>query len=160
MGNADDIIARLGLVPLPREGGFYTESYRSQEGLPGVGGKSLSTAIYYLLTPECHSALHRLPSDEIWHFYHGDPVEMLLLPPEGGGEVLILGTDLASGARPQVVVPSGTWQGARLVSGGQFALMGTTVSPGFDFEDYEAGDPVLLAGRYPEFARAIYGLGT
>src|SRR5581483_11176343 len=98
-----------------------------------------ATAIYYLLTPDTVSAMHRLATDEIFHFYLGDPVEMLQLRPDGSHRVAILGPDLDAGQRPQIVVPRGVWQGARLVPGGRFALLGTTVAPGFDYADYETG---------------------
>jgi len=121
------------------------------------GGKSASTAIWYLLTPDTCSALHRLPADEVYHFYLGDPVELLLLNPEGG-EVVTVGPDLRSGQRPQVVVPAGTWQGSALAAGGAFALMGTTMAPGFDFSDYEAADRDVLSRAYPAFAERILRL--
>jgi predicted cupin superfamily sugar epimerase len=98
------------------------------------------------LTPDTFSALHRLASDEVFHFYLGDPVEMLQVWPDGSHRVVLIGTDLAAGERPQVVVPRGIWQGARLRPGGRFALLGTTVAPGFDYADYEtASRPALLA---------------
>src|SRR5437762_8828641 len=157
MIRAEDVIALLGLQPLSREGGYYRETYRSADRLPGGSlarfprGKSAGTAIYYLLTPDTCSALHRLPSDEVYHFYLGDPVELLLLHPEGG-EVVTLGGDLTAGQRPQFVVPAGTWQGSCLAAGGQFALMGTTMAPGFEFSDYEGGDREALLKSYPAFA--------
>jgi predicted cupin superfamily sugar epimerase len=115
----------------------------------------MGTAIYYLLTPYTFSAMHRVPGDEIFHFYQGDAVEMLQLPPDGEGKVVVLGNDLLAGMRPQVVVPGGVWQGSRLVAGGRFALLGTTMSPGFDYSDYEAGRRADLAGRFPQFAQFI-----
>ena len=146
----------LGLVPLPQEGGFYAETYRSTEKLSG--GRSLSTAIYFLLTPDSFSALHRLASDEIWHFYLGDPVEMVQLAPPGSGRLLTLGADLASGMRPQIVVPHGVWQGASLLPGGKFALLGATVSPGFEFADFELGQREPLLAAFPEFSESIAAL--
>jgi predicted cupin superfamily sugar epimerase len=161
MLDPDDLRRRLQLVPHPAEGGWFAETYRSAETLEPAGGKGRrahATAIYYLLTPETFSAMHRLAADEIFHFYLGDPVEMLELDPEGGGRVLRLGTDLASGMRPQIVVPRGVWQGSRLVPGGRLALLGTTVSPGFEFDDYEPGERDALAGRFPEFRDLILAL--
>lgn len=159
---ADQLKALLGLQPHALEGGFFAETYRARESLPpGVpgpereGARSLATAIYYLLTPETFSALHRLRSDEIFHFYLGDPVEMLQLSPDGQGRPVVLGTDLAAGMRPQVLVPRGTWQGTRLVAGGALALLGTTVSPGFDVEDYEHGRRDDLLAAYPAWAERI-----
>lgn len=162
---AEEVLELLALKPLPGEGGFYRETYRSKLELPKSvlpapygEARSAGTAIYYFLTPDTVSAMHRLPGDEIFHFYLGDPVEMLQLHVDGTAEVVVLGNDLAAGERPQVVVPGGTWQGSRLVSGGRYALMGTTMAPGFDFDDWEAGDRAELLERYPEQARRIAGL--
>ena len=155
----------LDLQPHPVEGGCFRETYRSSERLPGEslpagcgGPRSLATAIYYLLTPETFSAMHRLPSDEVFHHYVGDPVEMLQLRPDGSGAIVVLGSDIIAGMRPQIVVPKGVWQGARLRSGGRFALLGTTVSPGFDFQDYESGHRDELARLYPQFQELIAAL--
>jgi predicted cupin superfamily sugar epimerase len=104
------------------------------------------------------SKLHRLRSDEIFHFYAGDPVEMLLLR-DGSGEVVTLGADLAHEMRPQVIVPRGVWQGCRLRPGGLWALMGTTVSPGFAYEDFEMGSSAELAALHPAHADLIRTLG-
>ena len=150
---AEQLIAALQLRPLPLEGGYYRETYRSDLHLPN-SGKSVCTAIYYLLTPDTCSALHRLPADEVYHFYLGDPVEMLQLD-DRGGRVLTLGPDVLAGQAVQTVVPRGIWQGSALRDGGSFALLGTTLAPGFDFDDYEAGDPADLAARYPAFAERI-----
>lgn len=163
--NADDLKALLGLQPLPEEGGFYAETYRATvrlapHALPPafVAERHLATAIYYLLTPDTFSALHRLPGDEIYHFYLGDPVELLQLYPDGQGEVLTLGQDLHHGMRLQQVVPGGVWQGSRLAAGGAWALLGTTMAPGFDFADYEGGDKAMLTAHYPDFANRIAAL--
>ncbi len=152
----------LYLKPLPAEGGFYAERYRSHEKLAGaclperyVGERSLGTAIYFLLTPDTFSALHRLLSDEVYHFYLGDPVELLLLRQDGSGEVVTIGSDFDRGMRPQMVVPRGIWQGSRLRPGGQFALLGTTVIPGFEFADFELAKRELLLQRYPGFSEMI-----
>jgi predicted cupin superfamily sugar epimerase len=165
MVTAEELIARLGLAPHPGEGGFYVETYRSDEeiaagALPGRYGaaRALSTAIYYLLTPASFSAMHRLQSDEVFHFYLGDPVEMLLLYPDGSGEVIVLGGGVQDGIRPQVTVPRGVWQGARLAAGGHLALLGTTVSPGFDFADFEIGRPDELLRVHPQFGDLITAL--
>jgi predicted cupin superfamily sugar epimerase len=152
----------LGLIPLPQEGGFYAESYRSAETLHPERlfsrfgtERSLATAIYFLLTRDSFSALHRLASDEVWHFYLGDPVEMLQLNADGAGRTVVLGTDLSRGMRPQAIVPRGVWQGARLLSGGNLALLGATVSPGFEFADFELASRDTLLAAYPQFARQI-----
>ncbi len=158
----EDVIALLGLEPHPTEGGRFAETYRSgrlipQPALPDayVGERSFSTAIYYLITPDSFSALHLLPGEEVFHFYLGDPVETLLLGPEGGVTLHRLGTDLASGERPQLVVPGGVWQGSRLLPGGRYALLGATMAPGFDFRDYHHGDADVLTARFPEAAHRI-----
>lgn len=160
--SAPEIIETLGLVPHPREGGYFVETYRSHETiaaehLPGRyrGPRRLGTCIYFLLTPETVSRLHRIKSDEIWHFHLGDPVVMCQLLPDGGGRSLVIGADLAAGMRPQVVIPRGMWMGARLARGGAYALLGCTVCPGFEFTDYEDGERVALTLAYPEFANEI-----
>lgn len=165
MITAEDLIRILQLKRHPLEGGYYRETYRSECLLPGKGnhegshGKfSLGTAIYYLLTPESFSEMHRLKADEMFHFYLGDPVEMLHLFPRGGGRILKLGNDIESGCLPQVLVPGNAWQGCRLIPGGRFALMGTTMSPGFDFADYESGDRSFLISKFPRFKRLIFEL--
>ena len=161
--NVEKIIEYLGLEPLPGEGGFYRETYRSSDKkipadmLPErySSDKHIATAIYYLLTPETFSAIHRLISDEIFHFYLGDPVTMLQLHPDGSGETITLGPDIEAGQRLQCVVPQGVWQGMHLNTGGSFALMGTTVSPAFDFDDYQPARREDLIQKYPDFAEII-----
>jgi uncharacterized protein len=135
----------LKLEPLQPEGGYFAESYRS----------ALSSAIYYMLTPDAFSAMHRLKGDELYHFYLGDPVEMLMLKPDGSAEALLLGQNVLSGMRVQHTVPGGTWQGSRLAPGGKFALMGTTMAPGFDQQDYEPGKRDTLSAQYPAYAPLI-----
>ena len=121
------IIEHLGLVGLPREGGMFVQSYRSDDifeldQLPDryTASKPAGTAIYYFLTghEDSFSALHRLPTDEIYHFYLGDPVELLLLYPNGESQVVILGQDIAGGQHVQFMVPRGVWQGSHLLAGG------------------------------------------
>jgi predicted cupin superfamily sugar epimerase len=155
----------LGLKPLPSEGGYYAESYRSTERLPRewlpqryTSERSFGTAIYFLLTPDTFSAMHRLVSDEVYHFYLGDPVEFLCLREDGSGEIFTIGTDLDHGMRPQIAVPRGTWQGSRLRPGGEFALLGTTVAPGFEFADFELASRADLLQRYPSYAEMILKL--
>ncbi len=133
-----ELIEALKLTPLPVEGGHYRQTFVADERLPAGPlperyrhAKPLSTAIYYLLTdePDSFSALHRLPTDEIYHFYLGDPVELLQLYPDGTSERVVLGRDVLNGERVQHVAPRGAWQGSRLIAGGSFALMGTTMAP-------------------------------
>ncbi|HEX2473200.1 MAG TPA: cupin domain-containing protein, partial [Lacipirellulaceae bacterium] len=159
MLTAQEIIEHLRLEPLTIEGGYFRETYRSVLTLSRAafsseygGDRNVSTAIYYLLTPDTFSAIHRVKSDEIFHFYAGDPVEMLQLWPDGAGTTLTIGNDLAAGHEPQVIVPAGVFQGCRLKHGGEWALMGCTVAPGFEYTDYEAGDRGELTAAYPKFA--------
>jgi predicted cupin superfamily sugar epimerase len=157
MNEAEELIRLLNLEPLPLEGGWYRETWRSRVELPS--GPSVGTAIYYLLTPATFSALHRLANDEVFHFYAGDPVEMLQLGPEPGvGRTVRLGADVRGGARPQVVVPANVWQGSRLAEGGRFALLGTTMAPGFDFADFELGVREELVKLFPEWREQIAAL--
>lgn len=162
MPTAKQIQELLNLQPLPVEGGYFVETYRSRFVLPQQslasgyrGERTLSTAIYYMLTPDTFSAMHRLKGDEVYHFYLGDPVEMLVLKPDGTGETIKLGQDIASGMHLQHVVPACAWQGLRLAPGGQFALMGTTMSPGFDPADFDLGDRDELTNQYPDYMNLI-----
>lgn len=160
--SADEIKKLLGLVPHPREGGCYIRTYESGELIsfsPRYSGpRHTGTAIYYLLEPHTFSEMHRLRSDEVFHFYAGDAVEMLQLRVDGSGTVVRIGNNFAGGERPQVVVPRGVWQGSRLVPGGKWALLGCTVSPGFDFDDYEAGGRAELSAEWPAFGGLIVEL--
>jgi uncharacterized protein len=165
MLTAQEAIDRLQLVPLTIEGGYFRETYRSEmtidaAALPGkyAGDRNVSTSIYYLLTPDTFSAIHRVKSDEVFHFYAGDPVEMLRLHADGRGRIVIIGNDLAAGHEPQLVVPGGLWQGCRLIPGGKWALMGCTVAPGFDFADFTAADRAELIAEYPDHAELITAL--
>jgi predicted cupin superfamily sugar epimerase len=162
---AEKLKSLLNLVPLSIEGGYFVETYRSPEmispeSLPGrySSQRSVGTAIYYLLEPGTFSEIHRVASDEIFHFYLGDPIEMLRLWPDGSGKRVLIGTDVEKGMATQVVVPHGVWQGARLVAGGKFALLGCTVSPGFEYADYESGSRSHLCEAYPEHRDVIYAL--
>jgi len=158
MPTADELIRHLGLVPHPKEGGFFRESYRSDETLATPparyqGSRSVSTAIYYLLTPNTCSAIHRLQTDEIFHFYLGDPIRMLQLDADANGRTIVLGPDVLHGQQLQVVVPRGIWQGSCLEPGGAFGLLGCTVAPGFEYIDYEHGDRQTLLTQYPRSPR-------
>ena len=161
MLTAKQIQDLLKLQPLPVEGGHFVESYRSNSlEVPSLspcyqGERGLSTAIYYMLTPDTFSAMHRLQGDEVYHFYLGDPVEMLLLKPDGTAEAVLLGQNFSAGMRVQHAVAGGTWQGSRLAPGGKFALMGTTMAPGFDPKDYEPGKRDALSAQYPAYAPLI-----
>ncbi len=181
--DVEKLIDFYGLQQLPEEGGLYRQTYRSPEEIPsaalpgryqwrgeeGASPKPFSTAILYLLTSQLagrqltgsqdsFSALHRLPTDEIYHFYLGDPLEMTLLYPDGSSRQVVLGQDVLHGQQVQFVVPRGVWQGSRLVSGGRFALVGTTMSPGYTNADYEPGGRALLLAQFPKERERILAL--
>lgn len=164
---AAQLIEYLGLEPLTIEGGLFRQTYVAAESIAADalpqryrGPRSFGAAIYYLLTSEADSfsALHRLETDEIYHFYLGDPVEMLLLHADGRGERIVLGPDILHGQSVQFVVPRDVWQGSRVLAGGTFALMGTTMAPGFDLADWAEGKRDELLRQYPEHADLIRAL--
>ncbi|MBL8874306.1 MAG: cupin domain-containing protein [Phycisphaerae bacterium] len=159
---ASRIVELLDLVPLPAEGGYFRETYRSGEKIPSDAlpgryqsrdcGRNHSTQIYFLLAPGVVSLMHLVQSDETFHHYAGDAVEQLQIFPDGSAKVVVIGGDLEAGERPQVVVPRGVWQGCRIQdrvvpagasgnSGGPagYALLGCTVSPGFEWADFRLG---------------------
>ena len=158
---ADEIKTLLNLQPHPVEGGWYRRTYTSEVSTALLRGvRPFGTAIYYLLEEGTFSEMHVLASDEIFHFYLGDPVEMLQLFPSGGSALLTLGQDLRAGHHVQLVVPAGVWQGTRLVDdgkagGGKVALLGCTVTPGFDFVDYRSASYAELAEKWPHEAERI-----
>jgi len=139
-----NLVAALGLTPHP-EGGFYRETYRTEQ----------ATAIYYLLTADTFSEMHRLDADEIYHFYAGDPVEILRLFPDGTSDISRLGNYLQGGEIPQLVVPKGVWQGSRLCTDGTYALMGTTMAPAFNLNGYEQGKAEQLIAQYAKHSTMI-----
>ena len=162
--NTRQLIEHLKLEPLPVEGGYFRQTYCAANTLVRSAlppryrtDKPFCTAIYYLLTsePDSFSALHRLPTDEIYHFYLGDPVELLLLFPDGKSQRVVLGPDVLAGQQVQFVVPRDVWQGSRLRAGGEWALLGTTMAPGYSPEDYSGGEREELLRRYPEQAELI-----
>lgn len=159
--SADTLINALTLVRHP-EGGWYRETYRSSEQLPHhslpshfSGPRTYCTAIHFLLKQGEFSALHRIKSDEIWHFHTGSSLIIHTLTPTGEYTCIRLGAALEEGDVFQAVVPAGVWFGAELVTGGDHALVSCTVSPGFDFADFELGDRAILLQQYPEHAALI-----
>jgi predicted cupin superfamily sugar epimerase len=165
----EEVIQLLRLEPLPVEGGYYRQTYRADETLDTSrlperygGPRAHGGAIYYLLHGGHFSALHRLLTDEIYHFYLGQTVEMLLLYPNGRDEVVRLGADLVAGERVQVVVPRSVWQGSRLANPTSrpdgFALLGTTMAPAYDQADFELGDRGALTAAYQQRADLIRAL--
>jgi len=156
MMTAQDIIKLFDLKPLPEEGGYYKEVYRANGKIPHnvlkshSGDRSYSTAIYYLITPTEFSGFHRVCSDEIFHFYMGDTVEMVQITSKGELKRVLIGNNLSSDTQPQVIVPADVWQGTRLVDGGTWALLGCTVAPGFEFADFEGGSFEELLHLFPQ----------
>ena len=150
---AEQVIEELGLEPLTGEGGMALNTYRSKTLTEN--GEMAGSAIYYLLRGHDFSHLHRLSGDEIYHFYLGDPVELTELTPDGSVIKTILGSDLMSGEQIQHLVPAGNWQGSRLIDGGSWALLGTTMCPGYTDDSYEQGDPVVLFKQYPSAGKEI-----
>ena len=156
---ADQIKSLLHLEPHPIEGGSFRRTYTSAAALQLPRGiRPAGSAIYYLLEPGTFSEMHVLDSDEIFHFYLGDPVEMLQLLPDGSSAVFTLGSDLAAGHNVQLLVPAGVWQGTRLIGEGKVALLGCSVTPGFDFADYRNAPASELIAQWPHEADAIRAL--
>ena len=160
-----DIIEKLGLSPLTGEGGMFRRTYLSgqiikKEALstPYPEDKPAGSAIMYMVTPNCYSRLHRLPTDEVYHFYLGAPVQLLLIPPEGEPFNVTLGQDIMAGQHVQYTVPAGYWQGSRLADGGDWALLGTTMAPAYSDSDYEDAPAAELMRDYPTHAEEIHRL--
>ncbi|MDE1463837.1 cupin domain-containing protein [Spartinivicinus poritis] len=162
---AAEIIAHLNLQPLPEEGGYYRETYKSADTIQyhftndaSTVIRAVSTAIYYMVLPDNFSALHRIKQDEVYHHYLGESVEMLLIYPDGNHQLITLGKNIANGEQLQVVVPSGTWQGVKLSKRDStgYALLGTTVAPGFEFDDFELANAEQLVEQYPRLKSLIH----
>ena len=136
----------------------YSQTYLSSK--TGPDGKALSTAIVALLTddPQSFSDMHRLPTDEIWHFYFGDPIELLLLDPNGSDELMVLGHDVLNNEHVQFVVPAGVWMGARLRPGGSYGVYGNTMAPGYSLSDFEGGMADDLVEQWPNRVELIRAL--
>ena len=157
-------VEKLKLQPHP-EGGYYKETYRSTEEINGgalpkrfVGTRNYSTAIYFMLTDDNFSAFHRIQSDEVWHFYKGDGITVSVLHLDGRLEEIKLGSNIDKGEVFQAVVPAGTWFGSKLTDGGKWCLVGCTVAPGFDFEDFEMANRSLLLKEFPQHSNTIQTL--
>ncbi|MFG2933493.1 cupin domain-containing protein [Streptomyces achromogenes] len=152
MTTPEELTARYGLEPLPREGGLFRRTWAGPER---PDGRPEGSAIVALLTADDYSALHRLPFDEVWHFYLGDPLHLLVLAPDGTTRHPVLGPDPGAGQHLQLTVPARTWMGARVVAGGAWTFFGCTMAPGFTYADYEHGNPADLTARYPAEAPLI-----
>ena len=147
-------IGLLDLAPHP-EGGYYRETYRSADTIPTAGGpRALSTAIYFLLPGDQVSALHRIRSDEVWHFYAGSALTLFVIH-RGHLVRTRLGPDADAGERFQTLVPAGAWYGAAVDDPASYALVGGTVAPGFDFADFELGPRAALTREFPQHRAVI-----
>lgn len=160
------LVKRLRLAPHP-EGGYFLETYRAplvlpRRALPRAygGARAAATSILFLLPKGSVSRLHRIVSDEVWHFHLGEPLLLVEIGPGGRPRRTILGPDPSAGHRLQHVVRGGTWFGARPAAGAAFALVGCTVAPGFDFADFEMGDRAVLLRRFPAARAEILRLTT
>ncbi len=149
-------IEKLQLLPHP-EGGYFRQTYRSEvvvarESLPAgfSGARAASTAIYFLLEGKNFSAFHRLRSDEVWHFYDGEPLIVHVIDAEGKYSRILLGRDLEAGQMLQAMVRAGCWFASHVADWNSFSVVGCTVAPGFDFEDFEMGERQELGARYPQ----------
>ena len=156
--DSEDLISLLSLTPHP-EGGLFKETYRSQHRVSREGDgitRSASTAIYYLLRGRERSTWHRIQSDEMWHFYEGGALRIYMLEPDGGLDILLLGNPLRhEGANFQALVPAGHWFAAECAEPEGHSLVGCTVAPGFEFEEFEIADKGLLEQRWPEHRELI-----
>ena len=155
------VVEALGLVPHP-EGGHYAETFRSMLGVTSSvhpDERRASTAIYFLLATGEFSAFHRVRSDEVWHHYAGDVLELHSIDARGAHERRLLGVDLVWGERPQIVIPAGVWQAARPLPGSAgYVLVGCTVAPGFEFADFEMPERAALQREFPEHRALIQSL--
>lgn len=147
----EELIKLYAMKPHP-EGGFYRETYRSRAT---ANGRNICTAIYFLLPAGAKSRLHRLGSDELWHFYLGGPITIAQIFPDGREERVALGPDPKAGQVQQHAVPAGCWFGAYPAPGTKYALVGCTVAPGFDFDDFEIGGSAALLKDFPNSAELI-----
>jgi uncharacterized protein len=154
---AEEVALALGLERLPGEGGFYRRTWSSPLS---IDGRSCGSAIYYLLAegPEGFSAFHRLKTDEVYHFYRGDPVELHLFRKDGSYELIHLGPEFEKGQYPQALVPALSAQASRLVPGGRWALLGTTMAPAFVPEDFALLGREELCAAHPDRAALIEAL--
>jgi predicted cupin superfamily sugar epimerase len=154
-----EVIEILNLVPLAKEGGFFRETYRSNRFVNSdvLGRRSESTAIYYLITEYSFSSLHLVDQDEIFHFYAGSPVEMLQIDQNGNHQLIMIGNNIFGGERPQVVAPYNVWQGTKLKNPkeGAWALLGCTVSPGFEYENFHIKSRNELIKDFPHLKNLI-----
>ena len=150
-----NLIEHYHLQPLPVEGTLFVSTYRSPQEYEN--GKPVGTAILalYCDDPYSVSMFHRLRYDEVWHFYGGDPLRLILLYPDGSSRDVVMGSDPTGGQLVQFVIPAGVWQAGHMLAGGKYSLFGCTVAPGFTDDIFEGGTREQLLAMYPERAEAI-----
>ena len=155
------IKAHFKMKPHP-EGGWYYRNYVADESIPAQGlphrfggPRPICTGIYFLLEKGSFSAFHRIKSDEIWHFYAGGELLLHIISPAGELETVVLGTEFMSGRHLQWVVPAGYWFAAEPAPETEFSLVGCTVAPGFDFNDFELAKKNSLAKDFPQHQEII-----
>lgn len=149
------LIEHFGLTTLPSEGTLFASTYRSADDTPSGGPYGTAIIAMYCAEPVSHSVFHRLPVDEVWHFYRGDPLRLMLLFPDGSSRDVIMGNDPLQGHQVQFVVPAGVWQAGHLVAGGRYALFGCTMAPGFTSDMFEGGTRAQLLNTHPDRRRDI-----
>ncbi len=161
MNRVEDIVDRLGMNSHP-EGGYYKETYRSKSMIPQhvlseefTGARNYSTAIYFLLTSDNFSAFHRIKQDEIWHYYEGSSLYVHVIEPNGEYKKHSVGINLDQEELPQLVVPAGCWFASSVKNKDSYSLVGCTVAPGFDFNDFELAQRNTLIEEYPEYKEII-----
>jgi predicted cupin superfamily sugar epimerase len=156
---AQQLVDRLGMSPLPVEGTFFVGTYRSMADT-AIGGP-VGTAMIGLYSddPPSRSLFHRLEFDEVWHFYVGDPLRLVLLHPDGTSADVIMGSDVLAGQVVQSVIPAGTWQAGELVGSGRWALFGCTMAPGFTGSCFEGGRIADLLATHPDRENDVRRLG-
>lgn len=154
------LVDHYGMEDLPIEGTFFVNTYRSGERTAAGGPVGTAMLGLYCADPPSASRFHRLVFDEVWHFYRGDPMRLVLLHLDGTSEVVVLGHDLATGQRVQHVVRAGTWQAGELVPGGSWALFGATMAPGFVGDCFEGGRAAALLATHPDRADDIVRLAV
>lgn len=154
MSKIKSIIDKLELVPHPFEGGLFRRSYTSPIKISPFEGeeeRSIASAIYYLLTDNYMSRPHSLKQDEIWHFYSGDPLEILLIYPNKKSEIVTMGADILLNQIVQLVIPSNTIFCAKICKGGVYSLIGASLSPAFVYGDYQYVSPISMIEEFPQY---------
>ena len=161
MNEISEITKQLNLAPHP-EGGFYKETYRSEGsidtnnlGKAYNGTRNFATAIYFLLTSASFSAFHRIKQDETWHFYKGKPLKLYTISPAGILSEILIGNNITQGEVPQYTVPGGHWFASEVAAANDYSLVGCTVAPGFDFNDFELAKRSEFASLFPQHASII-----